>query len=98
MNPRSRDEIKNSFSVSSKIICFKDKDKPAHWVGHSKFRSLDINDFFKITPKFDESQASVNGNTEEEKNAAKKTTDDAEKNTEENERIHKDKDKVVTTE
>ena len=58
--------------------------------------SLDIDEFFKRTPKFDEKQASVTGNTEEDKNAAKKTTDDADVNAEENERIHKNKEKVVT--
>ena len=51
--------------------CFKDKNKPAHWVGHSKLRSLDIYDFFKRTPNFDEKEASVTGKTEEEKNTAK---------------------------
>ena len=47
---------------------FKDNDKPAHWVGHSRLRSLDKDYFLKITPKFDENQASVTGNTEEEEN------------------------------
>ena len=63
-----------------KKICFKDNDKPVHWVGHQKLRSIDIDDFFKITPKFDKNQASVNGNTGEEENAAKKNTDDADEN------------------
>ena len=45
--------------------CFKDNNKPAHGVGHSKLISLDIDEFFKRTPKFDENQASVTGNTEE---------------------------------
>ena len=49
-----------------KKICFKDINKPAHWVGHSKLRSLDMDDLFKITPRFDENQASVTGNIEEE--------------------------------
>ena len=47
--------------------CFKDNNKPAHWVCHSKLISLDINEFFKIIPKFDEKQVSVTGNKEEEK-------------------------------
>ena len=33
-------------------------------------------EFFKRTSKFDEKKASVNGNKEVEKNAAKMTTDD----------------------
>ena len=74
----------------------KDNNKPAHWIGHSKLRSLDIDEYFKITPKFDENLAGVTRNIEEEENAAKKTTDDADENSEENERIHKDKEKVVT--
>ena len=56
---------------------FKDNDKPAHWVGHLKLRSLYIDEFLKITPKFDENKASVTRNTEEEENSAERTTDDA---------------------
>ena len=36
-----------------KNICFKDKVKPVHWVGHSQLRSLDTDDFFKRTPVVD---------------------------------------------
>ena len=46
---------------------FKDNNEPEHWVGNSKFRSLDIYEFFKITPKFDEKEASVTGKIEEDK-------------------------------
>ena len=38
-------------------------NKPEDWVGHSKLRYLDIYEFFKITPQFDEKEASVTGNT-----------------------------------
>ena len=79
-----------------KKIVLKINNKPAHWVVHSKLISLDIDEFFKITPNFDEKEAGVTGKTEEENNTAKKTTDDADKNAEENERIYKDKEKVVT--
>ena len=58
---------KNPFFVSSKQNCFKDNDKPAHRVGHTKLRSLDIYEFFKIKPKFVEKEASVTGNIEEDK-------------------------------
>ena len=44
---------------------FKENDKPAHWVGHSKLRSLDKDELFKRTPNFDENKASVIGSTEE---------------------------------
>ena len=64
-------------SKESKEKCFKDNNKPAHWVGHSKIGSLEIDEFFKRTPKFDEKQASVTGNIKEEENAAKNTADDA---------------------
>ena len=42
VNPSICDEKKNPSCVSSKIKCFKDNNKPAHWVGRSKLRSLDI--------------------------------------------------------
>ena len=81
VNPKSRDEIKNPFCVSSKKKSFKDKNEPAHWVGRSKLRSLDIDELFKRTQKFDEKEAGVTGNTEEEKYSLK-TTDNADKNAE----------------
>ena len=56
----SRDKRNNTFCVS--IIFLKDKDKPAHWVGHLELRSLDIYVFFKTTPRFDENEVSVTGN------------------------------------
>ena len=46
-----------------KTNCFKDNNKPAQWVGHSKLRFLDIYEFFKRTPKFDENESSVTENT-----------------------------------
>ena len=55
----------NSILRVFKNKCFKDSNKPAHWVGHSKLRSLDIDGFFKRTTKFDEKWASVTGNTDE---------------------------------
>ena len=60
----------------------KDNDKPAHWVGHSKLRSLDIYELFKRTPDFDEKEASVTGKTEEDKDTAKKATDGTDINAE----------------
>ena len=55
---------KSIFCVFKKI-CFKDINKPAHWVGQSELISLDVDDLFKRTPKFDENQASVTMNTYE---------------------------------
>ena len=39
-----------------------------------------MDELFKITPKFDEKQASVTGNTEDEENSAENTADDADEN------------------
>ena len=86
MNPRSNDERKIHFVCLQKE-CFKDNNKPAHWVGHSKLRYIDIYEFIKSTPNFDEKQASETGNTEEEENAAKGIKDDAGENAKENERM-----------
>ena len=52
---------KNPICVFSKTKCFQDNNKPAHWVGPSKLRYLNIDQFFKITPNFDEKEASVTG-------------------------------------
>ena len=52
--------------------CFKDNNKPANWVGHSKLGSLDIDELFIRTPNFYEKEASVTGKTEEDTNTAKK--------------------------
>ena len=56
---------KNPFCVSSREN-FKYNVKPAYWVGHSKLIPLDIDYLFKRAPKFDENQASVTVNIEEE--------------------------------
>ena len=68
--------LKNSIFCVFKNDCSKDNNKPAHWVGHSKLRSLDIDKFFKRTTTLDYSHSIVTGNTEE-KNPAKKNTDDS---------------------
>ena len=57
-----------------------------------------MDDFFKRTPNFDEKEASVTGKTEEEKQYIYKTSDDDDANAEDDERIHIDKEKVVTIE
>ena len=61
---------------------FKDNNKPAHWVDHQKLKSLDIDEFIKRIPKFDETHYSVTGNIEEEYNTAENTIDDADENAE----------------
>ena len=71
MNPRSCDERKNPFCVSSKK-CFKYNVKPAHWVGHSQLISLDTDDLFKRTPFVDEKKANVTGNTMKQSVSGKK--------------------------
>ena len=62
MNPRSLDERKNSFCVSSNKK-IQDKVKPAHCVGHSRLGSIDRYNLFKRTLNFYENQSSVTGNT-----------------------------------
>ena len=47
VHTRSRIEGNNSFCVSSNGFCFKDNNKTAHWVGHSKLNPLDLEDFYK---------------------------------------------------
>ena len=88
MNLRSHDE-KTSHFVCLRKNFLKITINLAHWVGHSKLGSLDKDELFKIAPQFDEKEASVTGNTEEEENAAEKTTDDVDKNAEEDGIIHK---------
>ena len=70
---------------------FKDNNKPAHWVRHSKLISLEIDKFFKRTPSFDEKETSVTGKTEEEKNTDKKTSNYDDANAKDNEIVHKNK-------
>ena len=50
----------------------KNNNKTEHWVDHSKLRYLELNEFFKRTPNFDEKEASVPGKTGDEKILIKK--------------------------
>ena len=45
------------------IIFSKDNNKTANRVVQSKLGSLEIDEFFKITPNFDEKEARVTGKT-----------------------------------
>ena len=55
VNPMSHNERK-IYLVCLQKNCFKHNNKPAHWVVHSKLISLNIDEFFKITQKFDENR------------------------------------------
>ena len=68
MNPGSYDERKNPFFCVFNLFCLKDNNELAHWVSHSKLRSLELDEFFIRTPDFDEKEESVTGKTEEKKN------------------------------
>ena len=46
VNPRSRDEGKNPYCVSYKKLFLKDNNKNAHWVVHSKLKTLNTIGFF----------------------------------------------------
>ena len=48
----------NLFCVSSKRFNLKDNNKTAHWVGHSKLKTLDLEDLFKRKRKINEIEAS----------------------------------------
>ena len=54
--------MKNNNLVCLQKKGFKDNVRTAHWVGHSQLRSLDTDHLFKMTPFFDDRQASVTGN------------------------------------
>ena len=86
---------KKSILYFFKKNCFKDKNKPAHWVGHSKLRSLEINGLFKRTLKYSWKEASVTGIIEEEKRKEKISNDDDE-SAEDIEHFNEDKKKLVT--
>ena len=58
-------------------------------------RSLNINEFFKITQNLDEKEANVTGKTEVVKYKNKNTTYDADTNAEDNKIFHNDKGKLV---
>ena len=62
VNPRSHNEQKNPFCVSSKINYFKDNVKTVHCFVHLQIRSLDTDDLFKGTPAVDGIQDIVTGN------------------------------------
>ena len=47
VNPRNRNELKYPYCVSSKEFHLKDNNKTAHWVGHTKLKTLDIDGFSK---------------------------------------------------
>ena len=47
MNPKSITKRDKPYSVSSKKFYLNKNDITAHWVGHSKLKELDINDFLE---------------------------------------------------
>ena len=74
-----------------KTDCFKDNNKPAHWVGRSKLRYLELDEFIKITPNFYEKEPNITGKTGEDKNPDKKTSNADYANVKYNERFIKEK-------
>ena len=63
MNPRSCDEREKPFCVFQENA-LKITINLHIWAGHSKLISLEIDEFFKITPNFYEKEANVTGKTE----------------------------------
>ena len=47
VDPKSTPKIVKPFSVSSKIYILVKNDQKAHFVGYSRFKELDISDFYK---------------------------------------------------
>ena len=47
VDPKSTPKRVKPFSVSSKKFYIKNNDRTAHFVGHSKLKELDIDDFMK---------------------------------------------------
>ena len=46
VNPISLIERNTNFCVSTKNFYLKDNDKTSHWVGHSRLKPLDLEDFY----------------------------------------------------
>ena len=47
VDPKSTPKIIKPFSVSSKKFYINNNDRSAHFVGRSKLKELDIDDFYK---------------------------------------------------
>ena len=48
VNPKSLIEGKNPFCVSTKNVYLKDNSKTSHWVGYSKLKPLNLEEFYRI--------------------------------------------------
>ena len=46
--PKSRNVNINTFCTSGHRFYTKDKDMTCHWVGHSKMKPIDVDEFFNI--------------------------------------------------
>ena len=59
VNPKYLTKRDKTYSVSSNKFYLNKNDRTAHWVGHSKLKELDINDFFEIKHTNEEMEAKL---------------------------------------
>ena len=59
MNPKSLIKRDKSYPVSLQFFYLNKNDITAHWVGHSKLKELDINNFFKIKQTSEDMEAAL---------------------------------------
>ena len=60
VDPKSTPKIVKPYSVSSKKFFISNNDRKAHFVGHSKLKELDIDDFYKRKQMNEEMEAEMN--------------------------------------
>ena len=62
VNPKIYSVGKNPFCVSSKRLYLKDNNKTSHWVGHSKLKTLYLEDFYNRKIIINKLEDSITGN------------------------------------
>ena len=60
VDPESTPKRVKPYSVSSKTIYISNNDRTAHFVGHSKLKELDIDDFYKRKQMNEKMEAEMN--------------------------------------
>ena len=60
IDPKSNPKRVKPYSVSSTFLNISNNDRTAHFVGHSKWKELDIDDFYKRKQTNEEMEAGIN--------------------------------------
>ena len=60
VDPKSTPKRVKAYSVSSKKLYISNNDRTAHFVGHSKLKELDIDDFYKRKQMNEDMEAEMN--------------------------------------